>query len=632
MITKLTKRRKRYILLSFSLVLLLFMSGFIVKTKTNLQSKRTQPNILWIITDDHRPDALACYNEAVYDKKESPLGFVSSPNIDRLADEGVLFTNAYCNAPVCGPSRGSMISGRYPFRTGHFAFDLTHQNPDFVRPSFPQVLQKTGYQTAQFGKTGEYIYKWGPGQGFHNAEHYEYIVHFKHSLQKNNVGDLWGHNPYEIINDKVVYQGTQENVKRPDGRIEKYYVHKRSGEISTEDIKKKKEIEKEFEILRSYTRSNPNLIIGGENPMPANQTIDAKIVDEFQLYLNNQDAEFTTSWGKKEKGANSTKPQLINLAFHLPHTPVLPPKKYRDVFKKIKYTVPNFDKEEYEKLPPQLKKMHDDMNMTNMTDKEIQQAIQDYYAFCAHGDELIGEAIRTFKEYCKKNNQEYVIVFTVGDHGWHLGEQGIEAKFSPWQQSTNGAIIIASSDKTKVPQGKVKNQLIEYVDIAPTILSASGIDVSNEKYEYLDGMSLSNLFFTEKEQKAYILGETKVVVGPRAYLRSNDFAFSMRSRPVNEPVLNKNVRWGLEYSLEDAELALYDLRTDPLERNNVAYDPAYKELAIWFRNKLGNIVLGDGRVECDWSKANTYSLSNFAEGSDDKVLNIPQKIIPSFSN
>lgn len=617
---------KKYIIPIIAISVFITIAAF--NATETAQPKAKQPNILWIITDDHRPDALECYNEVVYGQTKSPLGFVSSPNINKLASEGVLFTNAFCNAPVCGPSRGSMISGRYPFRTGHYAFDLTHQNPDFVRPSVPQILNKTGYQTAQFGKTGEYIYKWGPGQGFHNAEHYEYIVHFKHSLQKNNVGDLWGHNPYEIIDEQVVYQGTQEHLKRPNGEIEKYYVQKRHGEISKEDIKTKKRIEKEFDILRSYTRSNPNLIIGGENPMPADQTIDAKIVDEMTLYLENQNAEFTTSWGEKAQGANPNKPQMINLSFHLPHTPVLPPKKQRDIFKNKKYKVPEFDKIEYSKLPPQLKKMHDEMNMTNMTKKEIQQAIQDYYAFCAHGDELIGEAVEAFKTYCKKNNQDYVIVFMVGDHGWHLGEQGIEAKFSGWRQSTNGAVIIAASDKTKIPVGLVKNQLIEYVDIAPTILSTSGIDVTNEKYDYLDGMNLKNLIHTKEEQKAYILGETKVVVGHRAYLRSNDFAFSMRTRPMNNPTNNDNIKWALECPIEEAELALYDLRIDPLERNNVANTAAYKDLAEWFRQKLGNIVLGDGRVECDWSKANSYALSNFASGTDDKVLDVPKEIVP----
>jgi len=75
-------------------------------------------------------------------------------------------------------------------------------------------------------------------------------------------------------------------------------------------------------------------------------------------------------------------------------------------------------------------------------------------------------------------------------------------------------------------------------------------------------------------------------------------------------------------------MALYDLRLDPGERNNVAYEEKYVKLADWFRNKLGNIVLGDGRVEVDWSKQNDYKVSDFAKGAHNKKLNIPIEIIP----
>ncbi|NME71311.1 sulfatase-like hydrolase/transferase [Flammeovirga aprica] len=619
------KKNHKHFILVFAGLLLFTSKSF---SSSENEPPKKKPNILWIITDDHRPDALECYNEAVYGQKESPLGYVSSPNINKLASEGVLFTNAFCNAPVCGPSRGSMITGRYPFRTGHYAFELTHQNPDFIQPSVPQILKKTGYQTAQFGKAGEYIYKWGPGQGYRSANHYEYTVHFKHNLQKNNLGDLWGDSAFGKINGKTANLGKQEKIKRQNGQIEKYFVKKNHGEISQKDIQTRKRIEKEFEILRSYTRSNTTLIIGGENPMPADQTVDAIVVDEFKAYLENQNKEFTTAWGQKAKGANADQPQMINLSFHLPHTPILPPKSQRDIFKKKKYKVPAFDQIEYDKMPPQLQKMHNNMNMTKMTKKEIQQTIQDYYAFCAHGDELIGQAVEAFKKYCKKNNQEYLIVFTVGDHGWHLGEQGIEAKYTGWKQSTNGAMVVVSSDKQKVPAGLVRNQLIEYVDIAPTLLSASGEDITSSKYDYLDGMQLQGFIKNEEEQRAYTLGETKVVVGHRAYLRSNNFAFSMRTRPSNKSYDNKNIKWALNCPVEKAELALYDLRVDPDERNNVANSEEYKALAEWFRKKLGNIVLGDRRVECDWSKANSFAISNFAEGADDKKLDIPENIIP----
>ncbi len=583
-----------------------------------LAQTHTQPNILWIVTDDQRADALECFNKATTGKNQSALGYVSSPNIDKLASEGALFVNAFCNSPACGPSRGSMYSGRYPFRNGHYAFELSHQNPDFVKPSFPQTLQKHGYGTAVFGKGDSYIYEWGPGQSYKYPAHFNYKMHFKHDLQHNNVGDLWG---------PATKGDKKEFVLYANGNLVTYEYDKKTGEATGEDKVKKKQVEKDFDILRSYTRSNKSLIIGGVNPQPAGKTVDGMIVHEYKSYLKNQNKSYTTSWGATAQGADTQKPLMINLGFHLPHTPVLPPKEFRDKFKKQTYKVPAFDETELDKLPPQMIKLFNGLNMSRMTDEEKQQAIQDYYAFCAYGDALIGESVEAFKQYCKTNKQEYVIVYTVGDHGWHLGEQGIEAKFGPWDKSIHGALIVVASDKAKVPEGLIQEQLVEYVDVTPTILSEAGVDIKAEKFEYLDGFNLINFIDNKEEKREYILGEIHLVAGPRAYIRSEDFAFSMKTRPRNAN-LNKDVRWALDCPVEESDLALYDLRNDPLERNNVATDKEYVALAQWFRKKLGNIVLGDGRIECDWSKANTYALSNFAVGADDKKMDIPKKLIP----
>ncbi|TXG37286.1 sulfatase-like hydrolase/transferase [Seonamhaeicola maritimus] len=597
---------------------------FIFSISIYAQSK---PNILWIVTDDHRVDAIESYNEITTGKKESALGYVSSPNIDKLISEGVLFTNAFCNSPACGPSRGSMLSGRYPFRNAHFAFEQTHQEPDFVKPSFPQTLQKQGYITTCFGKEGAYIFDWGPGQTFKDPGHYNYKVSFKHDLQKNDVGDFWNQPAYK--KGTWINLGTEERVKTPDGAIQQYFIKRKGSELTAEDIKNKKDIEAQYEILRSYTRYNKDLIIGGENPMPAGETIDAKIVEELKLYLNNQNSDFINTYGASKKGANPNKPLLVNLGFHLPHTPVLPPKEYRDIFKKKQYKVPAFDESDLKNQPPQIHRLFKNLNFSNMTDKEKQQAIQDYYAFCAYGDALVGDAVKTFKQYCEKNNQEYLIIFTVGDHGWHLGEQGIEAKFGPWNKSTNGALIVVASDKAKVPEGLVQNQLVEYVDIAPTILETSGVSIGDKAYDYLDGFNLFDFIGNEKEKRDYIVGETTTVAHHRAYLRSRDFAFSMRTRPQKRLKPNENVKWALECPVEKAELVLYDLRVDPSERNNVAANKKYKKLADWFRTKLGTIVLGDGRIECDWSKANTFNISNFSKGAHNGKLDIPKGLIPS---
>ena len=68
---------------------------------------RSRPNVLWICTDQQRFDTLGCYGNE----------FVSTPNIDRVARNGVLFTNFYTHSPVCAPSRASFLTGRYPRTT-----------------------------------------------------------------------------------------------------------------------------------------------------------------------------------------------------------------------------------------------------------------------------------------------------------------------------------------------------------------------------------------------------------------------------------------------------------------------------------------------------------------------------------
>ncbi|QBG46464.1 sulfatase [Verrucomicrobia bacterium S94] len=593
-----------------------------------------RPNVLWIVTDDQRPDSLQCFNRAVYGTDESPLGYVESPNVDALAEEGVLFTRAICNSPACGPSRGSMHSGRYPFRNGHYQFELTHQFPDFVKPIIHQTLRKNGYSTAVFGKSDSYIY----------TEVGKYVttglfgtkVHFKHDLQANGFGDIYagGWSP----------EGSTEKVMYPDGTIREYFLKRNSGELTEEDIAQRKKTDEEFDILRADTEGfySKKLIYGGVNPQPEDKTIDAYIVKEFERYLDHADTEYSTCFGRKQQGVPTAKPAMTEIGFRLPHTPVLPPKSFRDRFQKKHYRVPEFSNDEVAKLPPQLQQLSRGMKVLGTpedisanrayTPEKFQQAVQDYYAFCAHGDALIGEAVKKFKEYCAENGRDYLIIYTVGDHGWHLGEQGIETKFSPWRQSVHNAAIVVSSDKTKFPAGMIYDEIIEYVDFMPTILAAAGVDIHDPQYDYLDGYDLAEVLSGKAVKREYGLGEMNLIYGPRAYMRSKDFAFSMRTRPNNgkpkEGNLNKDIKWALECPVEKAELALYDLRKDPLERNNVAADPEYRQLAEWFRQKLGRIVLGDGRVECDWDQKNSYKISNFAQGADDKKLDIPPEIIP----
>ncbi len=607
-----------------------WLGVFIIGTlAVSAGAKTKQPNILWIITDDQRSDSIGAYNMAMTGKAESELGYVESPNLDKLASEGVLFTQAYCNSLACAPSRSSMHTGKYVHRNGMYGFRKAHQAADCRSRVIQEVMLENGYLPSMFGKPGYYIFDWeGYNQWAPLGFYKPWITN--NDLQETDGSDFWFNKPWGTHNGKGMVLGDEEVFRFPDGRVERYWKSRADREITAEEKAHREKIETELDILRSYTRQNPDLILGGVSPAKTGDTLDGAIVKSMQDYLKNAGKKYTAVNGDAATGPDPEKPLFIHLGFVFPHTPVLPTREFRDRFAGKKYKVPAYDPKEEELMPGSLKDLRNDMDFSRMTDAEKQQAIRDYYAFCAMGDHYIGQAVEAFQAYSEKHKQEWAIVYLCGDHGWHLGEQGIEAKFGPWFQTTHDSIIVVSSDKKKFPAGKVVHDWVEYVDMAPTFYELAGIDAST--HPGLDGISLTKTL-NDGPQREYVIGEMNQVRGDRAYLRCKDFAFAFRVRPFwGKPgegyKPGDKIRWGLDAKPEEVDMSLYDLRIDPKERVNVAYYEPYKELAAFFRNKLGSIVLGDGRVECDWTKENEFTVSDFAKGAHDRKLNIPAKIIP----
>jgi len=113
------------------------------------------PNVLWIQSDEHRPDSLGCYGSA----------WAKTPNLDALAERGTLFMNALCQSPVCVPSRASQLAGRYPQELNTLFNDVCeeamvmegHVDPDILPQEtvmFPEWLASAGgFQTVTLGKS-----------------------------------------------------------------------------------------------------------------------------------------------------------------------------------------------------------------------------------------------------------------------------------------------------------------------------------------------------------------------------------------------------------------------------------------------------------------------------------------------
>jgi arylsulfatase A-like enzyme len=130
---------------------------------------QNRPNIVFILTDDHAAHAMSCYGSRIN----------KTPNLDRIADEGIRFDRCYCTNSICTPSRASILTGTY----NHVNGVTTLATPmDNTLTTFPKLLGGAGYQTAVFGKwhlgegpeycpTGFDEWAVVPGQGlYHNPE------------------------------------------------------------------------------------------------------------------------------------------------------------------------------------------------------------------------------------------------------------------------------------------------------------------------------------------------------------------------------------------------------------------------------------------------------------------------------
>ncbi len=362
-----------------------------------------KPNILLLCIDDLRPE-LNCFG----------ADYIHSPNIDALAAKGMIFASHYVNAPSCGPSRYTLLTGTYGSAGNNALFkraERYNEEPEEVNPSMPEWFRNNGYTTVSVGKVSHHP----GGRGGDNWDDNS-IIEIPQAWDKHlmPVGE-WQHP-----------RGSMHGLAHGEIRVNA----------------------NEMDVYQSME--------GPDTIYP-----DGLIAKEGIKQL-------------KTLAAND-KPFLLAIGLIKPHLPFGAPKKYLDLYKDAKLpAIPHPNKPTgktmWHKSGEFMK--YNLWGKDPRKDSEFADSVRLHYAACvSYADMHVGMILDELK---KTGADKNTIIVLWGDHGWHLGEHAIWGKHSLFEESLHSPLIIHHPDMNN--SGKITNAIVESLDIFPTLCELTGID------------------------------------------------------------------------------------------------------------------------------------------------------------
>ncbi|MCA9134531.1 MAG: sulfatase, partial [Planctomycetales bacterium] len=437
-----------------------------------------RPNIVFILSDDHRYDFMSCV--------DSCPSFLQTPNLDRMAAGGAHFTNAFVSTSLCSPSRATILTGQYMHR---------HRVVDNQRPVpagttfFPQRLQASGYETAFVGK-------W----------------HMGHDDDEPRPGfDHW-----------VSFRGQGE-----------YF--------------------------------DPTLNINGQR-------------EPFSGYTTDLLTDQALDWLGSRQG--DSQPFLLYLSYKAVHYPFQPAPRHQgryhgqpiDYPETMANTEGNYLTQPRWVLDRRYSIHGIDHMETGAFDKDPVPDFDDLYAnYCevVHGlDENVGRVLDYLEQAELSDN---TIVLYMGDNGFHLGEHGFYDKRDAFETSIRVPLLAYAPGR--IPPGRKVEQLVQNIDIAPTILELCQADPGAMQ---IDGQSLQPLWQDASGKsppwRDHILYEYH-------------WEWNFPATPTTLAIRNERYKFVYYHGTWDRD-SFFDLHSDPHERQNLITVPAYESQIAAMREQL----------------------------------------------
>ncbi len=443
-----------------------------------MQPAEDRPNVLLIITDEQRADALSIEGHP----------FVQSPYLDNIMAEGVSFRRAYSACPVCVPARRTMMTGTKP--STHGVFMNYHTRLDL--PTMPEAFSRARYQTHLCGK-----------------------------LHLNPARKLFGFNASDWCDSPI---NINTAVVRDD-----YQRYLLENGIHMPDAGKMEGAHHNGWVARPFA-------------LPDQFHLTNWAVDRALRFLERRDP---------------TVPFFLNLSIFAPHAPCCPPQYYFDKYMGMDLPEPVVADWARVADQPQLG-LPVDAWRTPLPKRMMKEYIAGYYGCIEHLDHQIGRVL----QHIPANT----LILFVSDHGEMLGEHQWIRKRSAFEGSARIPFAIRFPTGFGIEQRRRMDELVELMDVMPTLLDACGIDVP----ETVDGRSLIPLLRGEDlSWRTHLFGECS------------------RLETLNSGMQYvTDARWKYIYYPGTGAEQLFDLPADPKEMVNLADGPDHADVIARFRALL----------------------------------------------
>ena len=498
----------------------------IISCKPQEAAKPDRPNIIFIMSDDHAYQAISAYDNTL----------IETPNIDRIAKMGMLFTQASVTNSICAPSRATILTGKHSHLNGkidnHFPFDTTNV-------TFPQLMQQAGYQTAMFGK-----------------------LHF-------------GNNPKGFDQFKILPgQGSYYNpdfITKNEGNIKvEGYVTDIVTDMTLDWLDKERKKDQPFLLM--YLHKSPHrpwLMAERHMEEFTKKTFaePATLFDDYATRPAAAEAEMNILTHMGWSGDNKLRPDVLK---QLGIADVGGYDTSRFIGQMNRFTpsqAENF-KKYYDPISEEFIRNYPNMSQEDLMRWKYQRYMQDYLGTIKAVDENVGRLL----DYLEANDlMENTIIVYTSDQGFYLGEHGWYDKRFVYDESFKTPLLVAWPGKVKA--NTKSDALVQNLDFAQTFLEAAGIPAPSD----MQGESLLPV----------LTGNTEKWTRDAVYYHYYEYpAEHMVNR--HYAIVTQEYKLVHYYFTQDY-WELIDRVKDPQELKNVYDDPAYAEVRADLHRRLDEL-------------------------------------------